>query len=186
MSAEPATETSAAVQRGQRGQPGQRGQRDRVLDAVAAQHPDLTRLSETLHANPELGWQEHLAAGWTADYLAEHGFEVEKEYLGFPTAIRAAFGNGARRIGLMAEYDALPGLGHACGHNIITAISCGAAVALSEFAAERDLTVELYGTPAEEGGFPGAASGHDGASQPRRLRRGPALRRGPQPRGIPG
>jgi amidohydrolase len=131
---------------------GQRGQRSRVLEAVAGQQADLTRLSETLHANPELGWQEHRAAGWTADYLERHGFDVEKGYLGFPTAIRAVFGNGSRRIGVMAEYDALPGLGHACGHNIITAISCGTAVALAEFAAERDLTVELYGTPAEEGG----------------------------------
>ena len=127
-------------------------QRQQVLDAVAAQQPQLIQLSETLHAHPELGWQEHRAAGWTAEYLSAHGFLVEKEYLGFPTAIRAVFGTGSRRVGLMAEYDALPGLGHACGHNIITATSCGAAVALAQFAAEHDLTVELYGTPAEEGG----------------------------------
>ncbi|MEV4953059.1 M20 family metallopeptidase [Paenarthrobacter nitroguajacolicus] len=127
-------------------------QRQRVLDSVDAQRPHLIHLSETLHANPELGWQEHRAAGWTAEYLSGHGFKVEREYLGFPTAIRAVFGTGSRRVGLMAEYDALPGLGHACGHNIITAISCGAAVALAQFAAEHDLTVELYGTPAEEGG----------------------------------
>lgn len=139
-------------------QPGSRAgqardlQRGRVLSAVDRQIPDLVRLSETLHANPELGWQEHRAAAWTADYLSGHGFTVQREYLGFPTAIRAVFGTGSRRVGLMAEYDALPGLGHACGHNIITAISCGSAVALSGFAAERDLTVELYGTPAEEGG----------------------------------
>ncbi|MFE4194283.1 M20 family metallopeptidase [Paenarthrobacter sp. NPDC056912] len=140
MSAEQATTTSPAVQRA------------RVLEAVTSRQASLIGLSETLHANPELGWQEHRAAAWTADYLAGHGFKVEREYLGFPTAIRAVFGTGTRRVGLMAEYDALPGLGHACGHNIITAVSCGAAVALAEFAAERDLTVELYGTPAEEGG----------------------------------
>lgn len=127
-------------------------QQSRVLAAVTVNHPDLVQLSELLHANPELGWQEHRAAGWTADYLEVNGFTVEREYLGFPTAIRALYGTGKRRIGLMAEYDALPGLGHACGHNLITAISCGAAMALKEFAAERDLTVELYGTPAEEGG----------------------------------
>ncbi|MDP5226412.1 MULTISPECIES: M20 family metallopeptidase [Arthrobacter] len=126
--------------------------RVRVLNAVAAQHPDLVRLSETLHAHPELGWQEHRAAAWTAEYLEAHGFSVERAYLGFPTAIRAVLGTGSRRVGLMAEYDALPGLGHACGHNIITAISCGAAVTLAGFAAEHDLTVEVYGTPAEEGG----------------------------------
>ena len=140
MSAEPATTTTLAVQR------------QRVLGSVSEQQPQLIHLSETLHANPELGWQEHRAAGWTAEYLSAHGFEVEREYLGFPTAIRAVFGTGSRRVGLMAEYDALPGLGHACGHNIITAISCGAAVALAQFAAEHDLTVQLYGTPAEEGG----------------------------------
>lgn len=127
-------------------------QRTRVLQFVAGAQADLTRLSETIHANPELGWQEHHAAQWTAEYLERHGFAVERGYLGFPTALRAVFGNGSRRVGLMAEYDALPGLGHACGHNLITAISCGAAATLAEFAAERDLTVELYGTPAEEGG----------------------------------
>jgi amidohydrolase len=124
----------------------------RVLASVADNQPALVRLSERLHANPELGWQEHEAAGWTADYLHANGFTVEREYLGFPTAIRAVYGTGTRRIGLMAEYDALPGLGHACGHNIITAIACGAALALKDFAAEWDLTVELYGTPAEEVG----------------------------------
>ncbi len=126
--------------------------RAKVLGTVAAEHQDLVQLSETLHANPELGWQEHRAAAWTAEYLERRGFEVEREYLGFPTAIRAVLGKGTRRIGLMAEYDALPGLGHACGHNIITAIACGAALALAEFTAEHDLTVEVYGTPAEEGG----------------------------------
>ncbi len=126
--------------------------RTRVLETVSSEHPRLIGLSEQLHANPELGWQEHQAAAWTAEYLSSLGFKVDKEYLGFATAIRAVFGTGSRRIGLMAEYDALPGLGHACGHNIITAISCGAAAALAEFAEERDLTVEVYGTPAEEGG----------------------------------
>ncbi|MFK0002839.1 M20 family metallopeptidase [Paenarthrobacter sp. NPDC090522] len=126
--------------------------RAHVLELVASQQAALVRLSETLHANPELGWQEHRAAEWTAEFLERQGFEVERGYLGFPTAVRAVFGSGSRRVGLMAEYDALPGLGHACGHNIITAISCGAAVALSRFADEQDLTVEVYGTPAEEGG----------------------------------
>ncbi|MFJ3958134.1 M20 family metallopeptidase [Arthrobacter sp. NPDC090010] len=126
--------------------------RDRVLASISEQHAGLIDLSERLHTHPELGWQEHRAAAWTAEHLEAHGFVVEREYLGFPTAIRAVFGTGARRIGLMAEYDALPGLGHACGHNIITAVSCGAAIALAGFAEEWDLTVELYGTPAEEGG----------------------------------
>ncbi|MBT8162224.1 MULTISPECIES: M20 family metallopeptidase [Arthrobacter] len=128
------------------------GDRDRVLEAVISNQPALIRLSEEIHANPEVGWQEHSAAQWTAEYLAGLGFQVESAYLGFPTALRAVYGTGSRRIGLMAEYDALRNLGHACGHNIITAIACGAAAALASFADERDLTIEVYGTPAEEGG----------------------------------
>ncbi|WP_425387300.1 M20 family metallopeptidase [Arthrobacter castelli] len=124
----------------------------RVKDAVSSHSDALIELSEMLHANPELGWKEHQAADWTANLLSDHGFEVTRTYLGFPTALRAVLGTGSHRIGLMAEYDALPGLGHACGHNIITAISVGAAIALSEFADERDLTIEVYATPAEEGG----------------------------------
>ncbi len=113
---------------------------------------ELVEFSEKLHANPELGWQEHQACEWTAQLLEKHGFTVERGYLGFPTALRAVYGSGPRRVGLMAEYDALPGLGHACGHNIISATSCGAAIALAEVADEAGLQVELYGTPAEEGG----------------------------------
>ncbi|PYI65059.1 amidohydrolase [Arthrobacter livingstonensis] len=125
---------------------------ERVLNSVRAEHSALVDYSETLHANPELGWEEHRAAAWTAEFLEARGFAVERGYLGFPTAIRAILGSGSRRIGLMAEYDALPGLGHACGHNIISAASVGAACALAGFAAEYDLSIELYGTPAEEGG----------------------------------
>lgn len=126
--------------------------RYRVLESVEAEHQALIAFSETIHANPELGWQEHRAAAWTADFLEARGFAVERAYLGFPTAIRAVLGTGSRRLGLMAEYDALPGLGHACGHNIISAASVGAACALAGFAQEYDLAIELYGTPAEEGG----------------------------------
>lgn len=127
-------------------------QRERVMDVVGLEHRALVALSETIHANPELGWEEHRAAAWTADFLESRGFTLEREYLGFATAIRAVVGTGSRRIGLMAEYDALPGLGHACGHNIITATSVGAACALAGFAQDYDLSIELYGTPAEEGG----------------------------------
>lgn len=123
-----------------------------VLAAVDSEMPSLVEFSERIHANPELGWAEHQAAAWTAEFLEARGFFVERSYLGFPTAIRAVFGNGSRRLGLMAEYDALPGLGHACGHNIISAASVGAACALTGFAGDYDLTIEVYGTPAEEGG----------------------------------
>lgn len=111
----------------------------------------LVELSERIHANPELGWQEHLASGWVADVLAGAGFGVERPYLGFDTALRASFGTGPHTVGLCAEYDALPGLGHACGHNLIAAMAVGAALALAEVAEEVGLKVVVYGTPAEEG-----------------------------------
>ncbi|GAB2505975.1 M20 family metallopeptidase [Nocardiopsis aegyptia] len=119
----------------------------------AAEH--LVRLieySETLHAHPETAWQEHRAARWTADLLAESGFAVTTGYLGFPTAVHASYGSGSRRVGFIVEYDALPGLGHACGHNLIAAMSAGAAIALRPWARELDLRIDVIGTPAEEGG----------------------------------
>lgn len=121
-------------------------------DAVTERAGALIDLSERLHDHPELGWHEFDSSRDVADVLAGMGFTVEREYLGLPTALRATFGSGRFRIGLMAEYDALPGLGHACGHNLITAMSVGAAYALSQVADEAGLTVEIYGTPAEEGG----------------------------------
>ena len=73
-------------------------------------------------------------------------------YLGLDTAFHATFGSGRFRVGVMAEYDALPGLGHACGHNLIAAMSVGTAAALSAVADDLNLTIDVYGTPAEEGG----------------------------------
>ncbi len=112
----------------------------------------LIGLADTLHANPETAWQEYRAVDWVADVLADKGFNVTRKYLGFDTAFLAEYGSGSRKIGFMAEYDALPGLGHACGHNLIAASSVGAGLALAPLADELDLTVRVYGTPAEEGG----------------------------------
>ena len=124
-----------------------------AAQAVVAKHADdLVALSERLHAHPETAWQEYQACAWVAESLRDIGFKVEERYLGLETAFRATFGNGPVRIGLCAEYDALPGLGHACGHNLIAAMSVGAAAALASVADETGVTVEVYGTPAEEGG----------------------------------
>jgi amidohydrolase len=112
----------------------------------------LIGLADRIHASPEIGWNEHQAAAWVGDALASAGFEVESGAFGLPTALHATVGSGSRRVGLIAEYDALPGLGHACGHNLIAATAVGAASALGAMADELDLTVEVYGTPAEEGG----------------------------------
>ncbi|MEU0241238.1 M20 family metallopeptidase [Nocardiopsis sp. NPDC006198] len=112
----------------------------------------LITYSETLHAHPETAWEEHRAARWTAELLEEFGFDVETAYLGFPTAVRATYGTGRRRVGFVVEYDALPGLGHACGHNLIAAMSAGAAIALRAWADPLDLRIDVIAAPAEEGG----------------------------------
>ncbi|MEV6343091.1 M20 family metallopeptidase [Actinoplanes sp. NPDC051851] len=119
---------------------------------VAGVSRELIALSERLHANPETAWQEHRAADWVGSVLSAQGFTVTPRYLGLETALLATYGSGPIRIGICAEYDALPGLGHACGHNLIAASSVGAALALAPLADELGLTVSVYGTPAEEGG----------------------------------
>lgn len=126
--------------------------KDRVRSAVEEVFPSLIALSEKLHANPELAWSEHQAVRWVSGRLADGEFEVVTPYLGLDTAFHARSGSGPVRIGLCAEYDALPGLGHACGHNLIAAMSVGAALALAGVADDAGLTVEVFGTPAEEGG----------------------------------
>lgn len=123
-----------------------------VARTVAADAPRLTRLARRLHANPETAWEEHRSARWVAEDLDEAGFTVTARYLGLDTAFLATYGSGPFRLGLCAEYDALPGLGHACGHNLIAAIAVGAARALAPVADVAGLTIDVYGTPAEEGG----------------------------------
>ena len=126
--------------------------KERVRERCAAVDAELVSLSNRLHADPELGWQEHRSSAAVAAVLAAHGFEIEQPYLGLETAFRAMLGSGPFTVGFMAEYDALPGLGHACGHNLISAMSVGGAIALSEVASVAGLTIEVIGTPAEEGG----------------------------------
>ncbi|MDN6619730.1 MAG: amidohydrolase, partial [Corynebacterium variabile] len=86
---------------------------------ISELHPSLVELSEWLHAHPETAWKEHESAAKCASSLREHGFAVEENFVGLDTAFHAVAGNGPLRIGLMAEYDALPNIGHACGHNLI-------------------------------------------------------------------
>ncbi|GGS99770.1 MFS transporter [Streptomyces griseoviridis] len=120
--------------------------------AVDRHAEELIALSERLHADPETAWEEHRAAASVPGLLDRAGFDVTAAYLGLDTAFHARFGSGPVRIALCAEYDALPGLGHACGHNLIAASSVGAALGLAAVADGAGLTVEVYGTPAEEGG----------------------------------
>jgi amidohydrolase len=125
---------------------------DSVEDAVRRRGVDLVELSHAIHAEPELAFAEHRSCAKTQALVAERGFEVTPAVGGLDTAFRADFGSGPLVIGVCAEYDALPGIGHACGHNIIAASAVGTALALAEVADELGLTVALIGTPAEEAG----------------------------------
>ena len=112
----------------------------------------LLELSHRIHANPELGFEEYRASEWIANALSDAGFEVQHGCYDLPTAVHATIGSGPVHIGICAEYDALPEIGHACGHNIIAAAAVGAAIGLAGVADGLGLTVTLLGTPAEEGG----------------------------------
>jgi amidohydrolase len=112
----------------------------------------LIELSHRIHANPELAFQEVQASEWLADLLAEAGFAVERGTCELPTAFVARAGSGPLHIAICCEYDSLPGIGHACGHNIIATAGAGAGIAAASAADELGLTVSVIGTPAEEGG----------------------------------
>ena len=123
-----------------------------VEDVVIRRRGDLIELSHDIHAEPELAFAEHRSCAKTQALAAERGFDVTRPAGGLDTAFRAAYGSGSLVVGVCAEYDALPGIGHACGHNIIAASAVGTALALAEVAEDLDLTVVLLGTPAEEAG----------------------------------
>jgi amidohydrolase len=112
--------------------------------------PQLGELSRKIHDNPEIAMQEQRAAAWLTDFLKEHGLRVEKGIAGLPTAFRGAYGKGKPVIAFLAEYDALPKIGHGCGHNLIAtsavAAGLGTKLAVDEFGG----SVVVFGTPAEE------------------------------------
>ncbi|HET9732590.1 MAG TPA: M20 family metallopeptidase [Acidimicrobiales bacterium] len=114
--------------------------------------PDLLALSGRIHDHPELAFEEVDSSRWVASALADAGFEVDEGVAGLPTAFVATAGSGPLTVGICAEYDALPGIGHACGHNVIAAAAVGAGAALRPLADDLGLTVKVFGTPAEEGG----------------------------------
>ena len=114
--------------------------------------PKIVEISHKIFDNPELGLSEFKAAELLAAELAESGFHIERNVAGLPTAFKASKGKiGNPAIGLIAEYDALPKLGHACGHNIIAASAVGAAMGLSELLNNVDGRIIVFGTPNEEG-----------------------------------
>ena len=110
----------------------------------------LIKLSHDIHANPEIAYEEEKTSLWLSEFLDAAGFNVEQGVAGLPTAFKATFGSGPLNIGICAELDALPGVGHACGHNIIATSGVGAGLAVAKVADDLGLTVTVLGTPAEE------------------------------------
>src|SRR5258705_2154507 len=105
----------------------------RVAETVDRLADELERISHQIHANPELCFEEHKAAGWLADFLDRQGAAVERGVGGLPTAFRATIAGAGPgpTIAIMAEYDALPNIGHACGHNVIATAGTGAGAAIA-------------------------------------------------------
>ena len=122
----------------------------KVKDSVELQRQQLIQLSLNIHDNPELGFEEEKASAWLTGYLEDSGFHVERGIAGLATAFRATYGQGSPRIALLAEYDALPKMGHGCGHNIIAASALGAAVASKSIIDQLGGSVVVLGTPGEE------------------------------------
>ena len=120
------------------------------VDALAG---DLVALSHRVHATPETCYEEHRSSVMVADLLsADPRFTVEFGGAGLETAFVARAGSGPLHLSICAEYDALPGIGHACGHNIIASAAVGAGRALADLADDLGITVFVHGCPAEEGG----------------------------------
>ena len=127
--------------------------KDRVCQAIDRMRDELLRISRAIHANPELAFEEHEAASLLVAALREAGLEVETGVHGLETAFSAEFGSdGSPCVALLAEYDALPEMGHACGHNLIAIASVGAGLALASVADHLPGRVRVLGTPAEEHG----------------------------------
>ena len=120
-----------------------------VVDAAIH---DLVGLSHDIHDHPELSFDEGRSAALVADALERGGFRVVTRTAGLPTAFTAEAGDGPLVVAICAEYDALPDVGHACGHNIIAASAVGAGLGLLPLADDLGITVRVLGTPAEEGG----------------------------------
>ncbi len=132
------------------GAPGQ--VRDAVTAALREYGAELVGLSQDLHAHPEEGFEEHRSVRAVAEMLERHGHHAEVGVGGLDTALRATRGNDGPHVAVLAEYDALPGVGHACGHNIICATAVGGFLAAAGVQEQVGGRVSLIGTPAEEGG----------------------------------
>jgi len=121
-----------------------------ALTAIDEARGSLVALADRLHDHPEIGFMEHDASAWLSDYLSGLGFAVERPAGGMETAFVARLGSGSPRLAVIAEYDALPEVGHGCGHNLIAASALGAAVGVAAVMPKLCGTLLVIGTPAEE------------------------------------
>jgi len=113
---------------------------------------ELRNLSLGIHGKPELNFEEHHAHRLLTDFLSSKGFAVTRHAYEMPTAFQAVAGSGSPTIAVLCEYDALPGIGHACGHNLIAASGVAVGLALKAVLGDGNGTVVVLGSPAEEGG----------------------------------
>lgn len=125
-----------------------------VQDKVEEISEDLYDLSDYIFSNPEYCFKEYLACEKMIEYLEEYGFTVEKNAADLETAIKATYDSGKEgyHIGIFGEYDAVPGMGHSCGHNLMAAMALGSGVAIKSVIDEIGGKISVFGTPAEEGG----------------------------------
>jgi amidohydrolase len=121
-----------------------------VIREIETRYQQLGELSRKIHDNPEVAFKEKKAAAWLAGYLEESGFSVEKGICGLPTSFRSEYGKGKPVIAILAEYDALPKVGHACGHNLIATSAVAAGVASRSAVDKLGGSILVIGTPAEE------------------------------------
>lgn len=128
--------------------------KQRVVAAVDARREELIRLADTIHANPEIAFEEFESAALLSGTLEENGFAVQRGVANLETAFVATLHGqeGGPTVAFLAEYDALPGLGHACGHNLIGTAAIGAGLAVKAVLPELTGTIQVIGTPGEEGG----------------------------------
>jgi amidohydrolase len=130
--------------------------KQRIAEAVEGNTAEILDLSHRIHANPEPAFEEHQASAWVGETIERHGYTVERPVGSLETAVRGRLAGGlgtdGPRIAVLAEYDALPGLGHGCGHNTMAASGVGAAIALASIRDAFAGEVVFLGTPAEERG----------------------------------
>jgi amidohydrolase len=126
--------------------------KDKCQRNVEAAEEALLGISHRIHADPELGFEEFRAAQLLSTELEQRGFALERGLADMPTAFKATLGDGPLTVGICVEYDALPGIGHACGHNVIAAAGMTAAFGLAPLVDELGITLIVFGTPAEENG----------------------------------